>query len=392
MSMPERIVFLCGVIDEASRLNRHITNANPAATQKVFNFCAALRAIGAWPLVLSLGRGRQDGSGRAFPAIARRVDQIAVIYARFVHSPLTTHFVSAISLALLVMRLRRRGKITLIAYNRLWHYVPALLVARLTGTRCYLDLEDGAVRRGRHALLMLLDRLGTRCFDVLCSDGVLLANRALQVQTTIRRSLVWYGTTPSIPALARWQVRPLGIMLGGTLNHERGCEVFMQAVRLLMQQRPELRKCLRFFVTGHGPMCAELEQLAAASDGWVQYEGLVGRDRYLEILGACHAGLMLNLSTSDMSHTTFPSKVLEYAAAGLLVIATRVSDVATLLGDGCVLLADESPEALAAALTALCVDPDAAAQTAGRGAARLRIACDPRRVASDIRQFLGGGT
>ncbi len=388
--MRVRIIYLCGIIDDNTRQNRGISNANPAATHKVLNFCKAMRAIDAKPLALSMGRGRQDGSGRVFSAIAKRVDNIAVVYAHFMHSPLATHFVSAISMACLMMRLERRGNNLLIAYNCMWHYVPALLIARLAGTRCYLDLEDGAVCRGRSVILRLFDYVLARCFDVLCNDGVLLANGKLQTQTSIRRSLVWYGTTPSIASLPDWQTRPLGVMLGGTLNQERGCAIFIGAVRLLMKEA-DLRKHLRFFITGHGPMCAELKQLAEASDGWVQFEGLVDRNRYLEILGACHAGLMLNLTGSDMSHTTFPSKILEYAAAELLVISTCVSDVPALFGDGCVLLNDETPQALAAALRDLCSNPVAAAQVARRGSARIRAVCNPQRVADTIRQFLDVG-
>ena len=389
MNMQSRIVFLCGVIDEATRAGRRIAHANPAATQKVINFCRALLATGARPLVLSLGRGRQDGSGRSHPAFAKRVAGIPFVYARFGHSPLATHLISAASLVALVLRLCRRGKLTLIAYNRLWHYVPALIIARMLGARCCLDLEDGSVKRGRAAALRMFDRLAALCFDALCSHGALLANKALQAQTSIKRTLVWHGTMPGFGTLADWDARPLGVILGGTLNDERGCGIFIEAVKLLMRQAPAMRQAMRFFVTGQGPMCPALEQLAATSGGWVSFEGLVGRERSLQILRTCHVGLMLNLSSSDMSHTTFPSKVLEYAAAGLLVISTCVSDIPALFeNDAAVLLADETPAALAAALIKVCSAPGTAVETARRGRDRVRAACDPQRVANTITRFL----
>ena len=385
-----RIVYLCGALDEATRRARNIDAANPAATQKVFGFCRALRQAGHRAIVLSLGRGRQNGSGAAYDACARRADGAPVIYARFVHSRWTTHLVSAFSLAVLVWRLRprMRDRITLIAYNRLWHYVPALLLARVLGMRCFLDLEDGSVNRGRPAVLRMFDRLAGRCFDALCNEGALLANNAVRSQTSIKRTLVWHGTTPGFGVLADWDLRPLGVILGGTLNDERGSGIFIEAVRLLMQQAPAARQTMRFFVTGHGPMCPALEQLAAASDGWVSFEGLVGRERYLQILGKCHVGLMLNLSSYDMGHITFPSKVLEYAAAGLLVISTDVSDVREVFeNDAAVFLAGETPAALAAALIKVCSAPGTAAGTARRGCEQISAAFDPQRVANDIVRF-----
>jgi glycosyltransferase involved in cell wall biosynthesis len=388
--MPTRIVFLCGIIDDATRRHRHIAHANPAATEKVINICRALLETGLRPLILSLGRGRQNSSKLGFPAVATRVAGIPILYARFVHSPLETHLVSAMSLMMLVLRLRGKEKLIVVAYNRLWHYVPALVVARFMGARCYLDLEDGFVSRSRPALLRLADRLARRCFDALCSHGVLLANHALRAQTSNRHTLVWHGVMPNLELLADWNMRPLGVILSGTLNEERGGNIFIDAIRLLMRDTPSIRQSLRIFITGQGPMCPSLEQLAADNDDWISFEGLVGRERYLQILGMCHVGLMLNLSSSDMSHTTFPSKALEYATAGLLLISTRVSDIPALFeDDGAMLLRDETAFALAEALIEVCAAPDIAAGIARCGYERMRAACDPRMVADSIKDFLG---
>ena len=130
-----RFVYLCAALDESTRRARAIDSPNPAATRKILGLCRALRGAGHRPLVLSLGRGRQNASGDAHAACARRTEGIAVVYARFVHRRWITHAVSALSTAGLVWRLRRRitgPASALIAYNRLWHYVPALILARLS--------------------------------------------------------------------------------------------------------------------------------------------------------------------------------------------------------------------------------------------------------------------
>ncbi len=390
-----RIVYLCGALDETTRRLRSIDTANLAATQKVFNFCRALRHAGHRASVLSLGRGRQNGSGDAHPARAQRTDGVTVVYARFVHTRWSTHLVSALSTAGLIWRLHNLpqadGATALIAYNRLWHYLPALLLARVLGMRCFLDLEDGCVSIGRSAGGRLADRCKRWLFDRLCNRGVLLANSRLATQTSIRHRIIWYGMLPVLPATADWTRSPLVVMLGGTLHEERGCRLFMNAATVLMKSDPELAARLRFVITGHGPMQAELADFARRSGDWVVFTGLTGRAMYLELLAGCHVGLMLNLSSHEMSGTTFPSKVLEYAAAGLLVVSTPVSDVADFFGpQAAVLLTQETPDALAQVLIEIAADTQHAAAIAARGTLRAQQACSPALLAPRLAGFLAG--
>ena len=386
---PMQIYFLCGALDEATRRSRSIDAANPAATQKVFNFCRELRHAGYRASVLSLGRGRQNGSGAVHTACALRTEGVAVVYACFIHRRWTTHLISALSVAALVWRLRRRETITLIAYNRLWHYVPALILARMLGIRCFLDLEDGFATIARSTCGRAADRCGGWLFDRLCSSGVLLANSALAGHTAIRHRTIWYGMLPELPVHADWTHTPLGVLLGGTLHEERGCRLFIDAIRGLMKTHPELRHELQFHVTGHGPMQAELEAFSHETGGWVIFAGLAERASYIEILGRSHVGLMLNLSSHEMSRTTFPSKVLEYAAAGLLVVATPVSDVpAFFQDDAAILLTEETPRALTQVLVDILGDRAAAAATAARGSQRVHDSCASPLLTKQLVTFL----
>jgi glycosyltransferase involved in cell wall biosynthesis len=385
------IIYLCGALDEHARAARRIPTANPAATQKIINFCRAMLTAGVHAMVLSMGRGKQDGSGQGYPSFAKRVAGVAFIYARFLHLPIITHFVSAVSLACLILRLSRRRKLTLLAYNRLWHYLPALIVARLCGARCFLDLEDGFALVTRAPLARIGDRCVGSLFDLLCGSGVLLANSALAAQVTIPHRRVWYGMLPELPVRSDWSRLPLGVLFGGTLHEERGCRLFIDAVRRLMNELGvKQRGRMRFHVTGHGPMQLEFEAFAGETNGWVTFPGLLDRPSYLKVLGASHVGLMLNLSTREMSGTTFPSKVLEYAAAGLLVMSTPVSDVPAFFGaDGAVLLSAETPQALAQALADVLANLERAAATAERGAQRAHDRCAPSLLTMQLITFFG---
>jgi glycosyltransferase involved in cell wall biosynthesis len=122
-----------------------------------------------------------------------------------------------------------------------------------------------------------------------------------------------------------------------------------------------------------------------------RFLGKVEESDYIEILRQSHVGLCLKLPGSGMGATTFPSKVVEFASYGLLVISTRVSDVPDLFPPGsAVLLADPSAEALVAALVAADADPQTAREIAERGNAVVRERLSVKKVGTELLAFLGG--
>jgi glycosyltransferase involved in cell wall biosynthesis len=122
-----------------------------------------------------------------------------------------------------------------------------------------------------------------------------------------------------------------------------------------------------------------------------RFLGKVEESDYIEILRQSHVGLCLKIPCSGMGSTTFPSKVVELASYGLLVISTRVSDVPDLFPPGsAVLLSDPSAEALVAALVAADADPKTASEIAERGNAVVRERLSAKKVGTELLAFLGG--
>jgi hypothetical protein len=70
----------------------------------------------------------------------------------------------------------------------------------------------------------------------------------------------------------------------------------------------------------------------------------------------CHAGLNCQRTSDPISGVTFPSKVFTYISAGLLVVSSRASEVDTICGKACLYYDEETPQALAAAMTAVFTD------------------------------------
>ena len=88
------VLVVCNALDDKTRLERGIVSDSPAASRKVLMLCQALREAGAHPCILSLGRGRANGSLTYFPRTVRRVSGIPVIYAPFSHVRFFSQFLS----------------------------------------------------------------------------------------------------------------------------------------------------------------------------------------------------------------------------------------------------------------------------------------------------------
>ncbi|MFM2275740.1 MAG: hypothetical protein RL211_1612 [Pseudomonadota bacterium] len=385
-----RLIYLCNALDEQTCSERSITSDSPAATQKVLQVASALRNSGVVAVVLSLGRGRQQGSGRWYPAKVVRIGGVPIVYAPFFDFPVLTHLVSLVGLLPLIWRLRfGGGSFALLSYNRLPHYLMAIEMARFLRLRRFLDLEDGDVQESISTFRRWVAWVLAARFDRLCNAGAMLAASALSRQYAGQRTICCYGVASPVIGDRNWFAKPLVVLLGGTLQRTTGGQLFFDAVNHLRTLAlPELAD-LEFVVTGKGDMADSL-QVLGAGDGFpkVKFLGSVPRVDYVRTVQQAHVGMALKLPGSDLADTTFPSKVIELASGGLLVLSTRVSDVPALFReDGAVYVNSEDPKELAERLLWLVRNRDAVAQTAMRGQAYIEEACSPKKVGQFLKEF-----
>jgi glycosyltransferase involved in cell wall biosynthesis len=356
MIQTQTVVYLSNAIDEAIKEERTITSDSPAASNKVFALSSAMRGVGIRCIVLSLGRGRQNGTGIKHAAVVKRLEHGAIIYADFWHSPWLTHFVSFASLSwLLVKLIQRHSTLSILAYNRSYHYLPTLLIARLLGAKIYLDLEDGYIVEGRGIIRHLKNRLTRKLFSWLCPHGSIVANSQLAEQLKHPPKMICYGAVASSTWLYRkdWSSRSLQVIFSGTLLEEVGSKLLLTTIDILRCEYPEVVNKIHVVVTGKGPFAESFRGLANEAPEWLSFKDSVRRVDYLNLLKSSHIGLSLRMSSHEMSATTFPSKVIEYAEYGLLVLTTRTSDVPLLFGDTALYLDQETPKDLAFLLSNL---------------------------------------
>lgn len=389
MKEQARLIYLCNAIDEGTCRARGITTDSPAATRKVIEVTKAMRDAGVRGIVLSLGRGRQNGSGRYFPARVKRVEGVPVVYAPFLDRPLLTHLVSMLSLLPLLWRLRQKHlRPVLLAYNRLVHYWLAMELSRGLGFRAFLDLEDGSIDGEGSRLRQWLTRFMTYRFDALCKNGATLAASALGRQYHGNRTVCCYGVA-DVKAVQRSfsDVGELRVHLGGTLQNTTGAQLLIDAIRH-MRAMPDAPK-IRFVITGTGESAKALAALAA-EDGLpaVEFLGKVSRDTYRQVIENAHVGLALKLRAGDLADTTFPSKVIEIASTGMLLVTTKISDVPQLFGEaGALYVEEETPSGLAALFERMDAERPMLGGIAAQGQIRIREYCSSVRVGASLKQF-----
>jgi hypothetical protein len=387
---PKRYFYLCNVFEESVKVRRSITTDSPAANAKVARLCHAVRTAGGDVRIISLGRGRALGTLRRYRASRGEFGSVPITYLAHWDIPVLTHLVTMVSLAATVLRVTQRGSV-LVFYNCQVHYLLALLAGRLLGRSCVLDIEDG-YRSDDTSLRALPSKTVLKIFNACCNGGTMLACSALRAQTPAARSYVCYGVAVGSPGAKDWSAAPLKVLLGGSLLVDTGALLFLEALALIQAEHPGALRRLSFVVTGFGALAGALQDASrGAMKEFLSFRGNVTAEEYREIMQECQVGLCLKLPASSMGATTFPSKVVELAANGLLVVATRVSDVPLLFDETTALLLDAATaRALAESLLQVAEHPELAQEIALKGQHDIVRRLSEAKVGAELLRFWQG--
>jgi len=126
-----------------------------------------------------------------------------------------------------------------------------------------------------------------------------------------------------------------------------GALVEAAGVDLLLDAIPQIKDpTIEFWFSGRGPLEERMKQ-QAASDPRIRFFGFVSEQQYSDMLQ--RAAVLVNPRPSRLleNRYNFPSKLMEYMAAGRPIISTATSDVAEHYGPAVVVLHDETPQSLA---------------------------------------------
>lgn len=390
-----RYVFvLCNALDDITREQRDIFTDSPAASKKVIELCRAIQGKGTRCFIISLGRGRAGGSVRFFPGAVRTVNSVPIIYAPFVTIPFLSEVISLLAPLVIIFRFRLKKIKSMIFYNPMPAYLPTLITSSVLGFRGILDLEDGNIPIAKRKCISSI-RVFVEClFDYFCKGGALLACDALAQFTTLRPTLTYYGVVSSNGGSSSNEFKGeyVRFLFSGTLERETGAELLIEAIVAMRACPSSWCQNVIFEVTGKGSSLKNFIELANHGG----FPGVVVHGRttnleYQKILNRIDVGLSLKLTDGPYANTTFPSKVMEFAGNGMLVLATNISDVHKVLGDEGALYLKGGRENLQELIQEVAQDPIRMARIAKEGQRRVISINSTGEARKRLTQFIFEG-
>jgi hypothetical protein len=239
-----------------------------------------------------------------------------------------------------------------------WYGIPvATIVADLTCSQ----RGQPPVTRIRNWLQTLMVRLspGTIVFSSHTTNDFRQGKPSMRM---IRPPATYLLDLPQPPA----EPAAHATYFAGALSEPAGVNLLLDAIPHVTDPT------LEFWFSGRGTLEERLKQ-QAASDPRIRFFGFVTEEHYSEMLQK--AAVLVNPRPSRLleNRYNFPSKLMEYLAAGRPILSTATSDVAEHYANAVIVLTDETPEGLAR-----CIEHAVAAPVAERAAigARARAAVE----------------
>ncbi|HTJ95301.1 MAG TPA: glycosyltransferase [Pararobbsia sp.] len=366
-----------------------------AASHKVAGLAAGVRSQAHASIVVSSPIVTASNGPKLFRGFICRDERLACAYLPAISVRGLNRVFAALAYLMFALRHVRPGD-GVVLYNYFPEYVlvAAFLRWRLGRDKVVMDLEDGP-RADERNLRGVMNRLSLRLLSRICSPRAIVVSRQLADVMGIGNACVVNGVSPDSMQQRGAFGRPVTFLYGGSIETGTGLDLFCAALRELAQTRPGLAGEVRFVVTGFGggeqlhALSAELAQWGFALD--VRQD--IGPDEYRHILKSADVGLSLKMPASALNATTFPSKVIELASLGLLVVTTDISDISLLFDDtSAAILRSADARSLASLIAHIAGAPEHYAQIAEAGQHRIVERCSRRAVGARLVEFLGVDT
>jgi glycosyltransferase involved in cell wall biosynthesis len=363
-----------------------------AASNKVMGMAAGVRSQASASLIVSSPIVTASANRRYFGGFVCRDQQLACAYLPAISMRGLNRVFAALVYLGFALRQMRRGD-GVVFYNYFPEYVPVamLLRWRLGRDKVVMDLEDGP-RADEKNLRGYMNRFSLRLMSRVCSPRAIVVSRQLADVMKIDDACVVNGVSPDIGPRRPGFGSRVTFLYGGSISPGTGLDLFASALRTLARERPELAARTHFVVTGFGggDTLAALARELAPTGFTLDVRQDTGPDEYKQILARADVGLSLKLPESAFNATTFPSKVIELASHGLLVLTTDISDIPLLFDrDTAAILPDAQAATLANLLAAIAADPERYAAIAAAGQRRIVERCSRRSVGRRLVEFLG---
>lgn len=384
-----RVFFICNAMEDQTRMERAIISDSPAASKKVFMMAKALKSVGVSSVIISMGRGQTSSfKCKHYQSKIVRHNGVPIIYAPFNEVPILSQFISFIALPYILFKFKNFDtKTSVVFYNRTTAYISSLLMSLMLGYKRVLDLEDGDFFNNKflsiHQLFIKTKRF---IYSKLCNGGTILACRSLSDPIYNNKELCYYGAIENISNdISINNTNRLKILLGGTVSYDTGAGNLIKAIKFLREHSESWSRGLEFCITGKGDCIDSFKELEnTLLLPRVKVFGRLSDKQYSQLISDCSIGLALKPNHGKLADTTFPSKVIEIAGSGLLVLTTDISDVRYVLGDGALYLEDDKTDTLVEALKLISTNKLLLKDITEKGLNSIRSICSLNNAGSQL--------
>lgn len=385
----KRLVYVCNALDDETRVERRIGSDSPACTRKVFNTCASFQKTEVRTLILSVGRGKAGGSHQYFKSKIKRYQGLPIIYAPYSKTPIVSEIISLLwPIGVIISLNKKKYNNVFLFWNRTIAYIPALLTVRILKMKAVLDLEDGNIYELSNLLKSLTTLVKTKIYDKLTSHAIVTCS-ALKNELAVENVMCYYGTSARINSDRKvFNTSKISILFGGTISEDTGALFLIEVIDRLRLMNHDWIQNLSFIITGKGESFSLFEERSGNHVcPTVKTYGRITDLAYNDILNGCDVGLALKPKSGKLAQTTFPSKIVEMANYGLLIITTDISDVKKVLGEGALYINSNVLEFINL-LQWVVENKHQVQEIAKRGNVKINELCSPESTSEKLMEFL----
>jgi glycosyltransferase involved in cell wall biosynthesis len=272
--------------------------------------------------------------------------------------------------------------------------IPGYVLRRTSNVKWILDIRDlwidasvslGFIREGS-----VYEKM-SRKFEAMCLSRADLVG--VTTEEIARRITARYRVPAPIelmPNGVNTEVfRPTNtgkkqrIIYAGNVGHAQDLAKVALAVKSMNGTRN-----VELLIVGDGDTRECLERLVEVEDltGSVTFTGILSRDEIPRLLSESLVGVAPLKQLKTLEYAA-PTKAYEYMACGIPFIGCGNGEIANLANDsGAGVIADNTPEAIAAAISSLLDDPDRMEEMGRRGREYVAEHYDRRTVALRLKQ------
>lgn len=367
--------------NEITKSEAHVA----AASNKVLSIARSIKSVGGKSIILSspiLTHLKNKISVQN--VIIKEKNVLTVFFKSITLRGLNRVYASLNYLFFGIKNIKSNDKV--IFYNFFPEYILLAFWLFIVNNKAILDIEDG-LRSDERNLRGVVNWISFSILNLLVRKDKITSSLYLKKKYS-NAGFICYGTFRGKYKDSIFLHSKIRVLYGGALQDSTGINLFCEFLEKLSKAKHSNK--FEFFITGFGDVAKILDiKDKYKNELHINMYHDVSYTEYEKIMLNCDIGLNLKLASTTIGNTTFPSKTLELAGCGLLLVSTRVSDVPVIFNSSTSYLLDyETPDSLYNILIDISENIDQAKEVAVNGRRLIEDNYSVRAVGLELSKFL----